>query len=104
MFSAFLTSQRKLYLCTIFAEANSTAPDSEQTEWKRRGSESQSGTSRTSGGMSVPNAGKVKFDPPSVPVIFVLGTNDNKKIAFDFLIFTLGHILVRLILVHIIFV
>ncbi|XP_031619357.1 adenylate kinase isoenzyme 5 isoform X1 [Contarinia nasturtii] len=62
-------------------EANSTAPDSEQAEWKGRGSESRSGTSKTSGGMAVPNAGKVKFDPPSVPVIFVLGGPGSGKVT-----------------------
>lgn len=69
---------RMLY---IFAEANSTAPDSEEAEWKRRGGESRSGTSRTSvSGMAVSNAGKVKFDPPSVPVIFVLGGPGSGKV------------------------
>ncbi|XP_055295783.1 adenylate kinase isoenzyme 5 [Sitodiplosis mosellana] len=63
-------------------EANSTAPDSEEAEWKGRGGESRSGTSKTSAaGMSVLNAGKVKFDPPSVPVIFVLGGPGSGKVT-----------------------
>lgn len=63
------------YLSYLFdIEANSTAPDSEEAEWKGRGGESRSGTSKASdSGMAVANTGKVKFDPPSVPVIFVLG-------------------------------
>lgn len=63
------------------AEANSTAIDSEEAEWKgrgggRRGSESRLGTARTTDSdMATANTGKVKFDVPSVPVIFVLGNN-----------------------------
>lgn len=56
-------------------EANSTALDSEEAEWKRRGgrggSDSRLGTANSD--MATANTGKVKFDPPSVPVIFVLG-------------------------------
>lgn len=65
---------------SLFLEANSTAPDSEEAEWKGRGGESRSGTSKTSAnGMAVQNAGKVKFDPPSVPVIFVLGKDSEQE-------------------------
>lgn len=63
-----------LFVYLFDIEANSTAPDSEEAEWKGRGGESRSGTSKASeSGMAVANTGKVKFDPPSVPVIFVLG-------------------------------
>lgn len=57
-------------------EANSTAPESEENEWKGRGGV-RSGVVKTptSSTMRTSNTGKVKFEPPSVPVIFVLGNN-----------------------------
>lgn len=77
-----------VYFCT---EANSTAPESEENEWKGRdggdggGGGVRSGTVKTptSGTMQTANTGKVKFDPPSVPVIFVLG-NTNFLIYYSF--------------------
>lgn len=69
-----------MFIFIYILEANSTAPDSEEAEWKGRGGESRSGTSKASAsGMNVPNVGKVKFDPPSVPVIFVLGKKKEKE-------------------------
>lgn len=54
-------------------EANSTAPETEEGEWKGGGG--RSATIQTPLGTNMPleNTGKVKFDPPLVPVIFVLG-------------------------------
>lgn len=57
-------------------EANSSAPDTEDGEWKGGGGRGErSATIQTPIGTSMPleNTGKVKFDPPLVPVIFVLG-------------------------------
>lgn len=55
-------------------EANSTAPETEDGEWKGGGG-GRSATIQTPIGTNMPleNTGKVKFDPPLVPVIFVLG-------------------------------
>lgn len=53
-----------------FAEANSSAVDPEESEWKDSRSENRSATASN---MPLENTGKVKFDPPTVPVIFVLG-------------------------------
>lgn len=55
-------------------EANSTAPETEEGEWKGGGA-GRSASIQTPLGTNMPleNTGKVKFDPPLVPVIFVLG-------------------------------
>lgn len=60
-----------LFFLFRFLEANSTAPDTEDAEW-RGGGQSRIHTPMSTN-MALENAGKVKFDPPSVPVIFVLG-------------------------------
>lgn len=61
------------FVLKIDIEANSTAPDTEDAEWKGGGGRSSIHTP-SSANMPLENTGKVKFDPPSVPVIFVLGT------------------------------
>lgn len=68
------------FFLVSFTEANSTAPESDEAEWKGRSGESRSGTIKTpiSENMPLANTGKVKFDPPSVPVIFVLGNHKRK--------------------------
>lgn len=58
-----------------YPEANSTAPDTEDAEWRGGGRSTLQTPLSTN--MPLENTGKVKFDPPSVPVIFVLG-----KISF----------------------
>lgn len=72
----FFWSNNKISYYLLDTEANSTAPESEENEWKGRGGE-RSGTVKTptSSTMRTANTGKVKFEPPSVPVIFVLGNN-----------------------------
>lgn len=79
----FVVFDIRLLFIHIFnsIEANSTAPESEENEWKGRGGE-RSGTVKTptSGTMQTENTGKVKFDPPSVPVIFVLGNRKTQSI------------------------
>lgn len=56
-------------MCTFITEANSSTIDPEESGFKDRSApQSASGSN-----MPLENTGKVKFDPPSVPVIFVLG-------------------------------
>lgn len=61
------------------AESNTSAQETEDsaTAWKGGGAsrEQRSAIIRTpkSGNYQMQNIGKVKFDPPKVPVIFVLG-------------------------------
>ena len=56
-------------------EKNNSASDIEDPDWKGGGPSSRSAVVRTpkSAITGMQNTGKVKFDPPKVPVIFVLG-------------------------------
>lgn len=69
-----------IILFPIYLEANTAAQDHDDpvNEWKGggAGAQNRSGNAvRTplSGNFPMQNLGKVKFDPPKVPVIFVLG-------------------------------
>lgn len=80
----------------VAAEANSTAaPESEEAEWKNRSGESRSETIKTpiSANMPLANTGKVKFDPPSVPVIFVLGSDFSTVFSSKFFALILFYLL-----------
>ena len=58
----------------FISEANTAAQDADEgAEWKGGGQERTSIRSPLSGHLAMENTGKVKFDPPMVPVIFVLG-------------------------------
>ena len=60
----------------ISTEANTAAQETEErgADWKGGGERSVIAQTPSSANMIMHNAGKVKFDPPKVPVIFVLGT------------------------------
>lgn len=76
-----------------FAEANTAAQDSEgpRTDWKGGGSgadrpdsvvAAQSAINNTHANSdAMHNPGKVKFEPPKVPVIFVLGGPGSGKVT-----------------------
>lgn len=57
------------------SESNTSNQENEDTvsEWKGGGPRSAIIRTPKSGILPMQNAGKVKFDPPKVPVIFVLG-------------------------------
>lgn len=81
----------RLYLkrCKFFrylSESNTATQDHEgtNTDWKGGGGGAtiiREEMSKTPFGMqsAVQNAGKVKFDPPKVPVIFILGEKSHVK-------------------------
>lgn len=57
------------------SEANTSAQETnESTDWKGGGGQNSANVrTPASGTFPMQNLGKVKFDPPKVPVIFVLG-------------------------------
>lgn len=68
-------------LSNLISEANTTQESNEAgSDWKGGGG-GRSGVLRTPLSANVPmqNIGKVKFDPPKVPVIFVLGNSVNNN-------------------------
>jgi Adenylate kinase len=72
-------------LNTIFSfilESNTAAQEDSGTDWKG-GRASTANRVRTpkSGAPPMQNVGKVKFDPPSVPVIFILGGPGSGKVT-----------------------
>lgn len=83
----------KIYDLSI-SEANSAAQESDDpgNEWKGGGERSATSRILSSANLPMQNAGKVKFDPPKVPVIFVLGTcsHDFNRIAINFKYINLG--------------
>ncbi|XP_052897678.1 uncharacterized protein LOC128304524 [Anopheles moucheti] len=64
-------------------EKNNTASDIEDPDWKGGGPSTRSAVVRTpkSAITGMQNTGKVKFDPPKVPVIFVLGGPGSGKVT-----------------------
>ncbi|XP_037051697.1 adenylate kinase isoenzyme 5 isoform X3 [Bradysia coprophila] len=64
-------------------EANSAAQESDDpgNEWKGGGERSATSRILSSANLPMQNAGKVKFDPPKVPVIFVLGGPGSGKVT-----------------------
>uniref|UniRef100_A0A182MEY9 Adenylate kinase isoenzyme 5 n=1 Tax=Anopheles culicifacies TaxID=139723 RepID=A0A182MEY9_9DIPT len=64
-------------------EKNNTASDIEDPDWKGGGPSTRSAVVRTpkSAIAGMQNTGKVKFDPPKVPVIFVLGGPGSGKVT-----------------------
>ncbi|XP_053675840.1 uncharacterized protein LOC128726079 [Anopheles nili] len=64
-------------------DKNNTASDIEDPDWKGGGPSSRSAVVRTprSAIAGMQNTGKVKFDPPKVPVIFVLGGPGSGKVT-----------------------
>uniref|UniRef100_A0A182K1R9 Adenylate kinase isoenzyme 5 n=1 Tax=Anopheles christyi TaxID=43041 RepID=A0A182K1R9_9DIPT len=64
-------------------EKNNTASDLEDPDWKGGGPSTRSAVVRTpkSAITGMQNTGKVKFDPPKVPVIFVLGGPGSGKVT-----------------------
>ncbi|XP_041775317.1 uncharacterized protein LOC121595418 isoform X2 [Anopheles merus] len=64
-------------------EKNNSASDIEDPDWKGGGPSSRSAVVRTpkSAITGMQNTGKVKFDPPKVPVIFVLGGPGSGKVT-----------------------
>lgn len=70
--SLFLNLKSILFHIIVEANTASQEADESATDWKGGGSHSGAQTGRTADS-SMNDAGKVKFDPPKVPVIFVLG-------------------------------
>uniref|UniRef100_A0A182V3F9 Adenylate kinase isoenzyme 5 n=1 Tax=Anopheles merus TaxID=30066 RepID=A0A182V3F9_ANOME len=64
-------------------EKNNSASDIEDPDWKGGGPSSRSAVVRTpkSAITGMQNTGKVKFDPPKVPVIFVLDMQDFSQLS-----------------------
>ncbi|XP_058123815.1 uncharacterized protein LOC131281586 [Anopheles ziemanni] len=64
-------------------EKNNTVSDIEDPDWKGGGPSSRSAVVRTprSAINGMQNTGKVKFDPPKVPVIFILGGPGSGKVT-----------------------
>ncbi|XP_052867793.1 adenylate kinase isoenzyme 5 [Anopheles cruzii] len=64
-------------------DKNNSASDIEDPDWKGGGQGSRSTAVRTprSANNGMQNVGKVKFDPPKVPVIFVLGGPGSGKVT-----------------------
>uniref|UniRef100_A0A182QP30 Adenylate kinase isoenzyme 5 n=1 Tax=Anopheles farauti TaxID=69004 RepID=A0A182QP30_9DIPT len=83
--TARISAIRLVYLTerAIVSKKNNTTSDIEDPDWKGGGPSTRSAVVRTpkSAVAGMQNTGKVKFDPPKVPVIFVLGGPGSGKVT-----------------------